>query len=460
MIGIIGGSGLDNPDILQNAKDISIETPYGHPSSPLKVGFIDGVEVILLARHGREHTIPPSEVPNKANIWALKELGCTHILATTACGSLREEIKRGDFVILDQFIDFTRHRQVTFYDSFKPQTPIHTPMAEPFSESLRKKLNLVAADFGLPYHPVGTVITIEGPRFSTKAESLLFRKWGADVINMSIAPEVILANELQIPYAAIAMSTDYDCWKDDEEAVSWEAVLETFNQNAKFVTQLLIKTIPYIAEEEKKDDCGDKTFNERVEKKTSSSSFSEKHVSEKIKLKGEMEFAYKHLIRTILDFPKKGIQFKDITTLLKEPVALKEAIREMARPYLHKNIDVVVGAESRGFIFGTGVAVALGVGFIPARKPGKLPGVVRSVKYDLEYGTDTIEIHADAITPGMRVLLVDDLIATGGTISAVAKLIEEMGGIVVGMSFLIDLVNLHESLLYPYTSLITYFDKE
>jgi len=245
-IGIIGGSGLDNPDILEDAKDIEVDTPYGKPSSSLKVGKIKGVDVVLLARHGRDHTIPPTQVNFRANIQALKEQGCTHILATTACGSLREEIDRGHLVILNQFIDFTRHRQITFHEEFKPDKPEHTPMAEPFSKELRDILIKTAKELKLYCHDKGTVITIEGPRFSTKAESKMFRVWGADVINMSIAPECALANEAGIPYAAVAMSTDYDCWKEDEEPVTFEAVLEIFKANVEKVTELLVNAIPEV----------------------------------------------------------------------------------------------------------------------------------------------------------------------------------------------------------------------
>ncbi|MEW5897149.1 MAG: S-methyl-5'-thioadenosine phosphorylase [Nanoarchaeota archaeon] len=245
-IGIIGGSGLDNPDILKEARDIEIDTPYGGPSSPLKIGRIEGVEAVLLARHGKEHTIPPSQVNYRANIWALKEVGCTHLLATTACGSLKREIGRGDLVILDQFIDFTRHREITFHQQFAPGKMVHTPMARPFSAKLREKLIQSCQELGIKHHPQGTVITIEGPRFSTKAESKMFRLWGADVINMSIAPEVILANELSIPYAAIAMSTDYDCLFDDIPPVTWEDVLKVFQENVNKVTSVLTTTIPKV----------------------------------------------------------------------------------------------------------------------------------------------------------------------------------------------------------------------
>ncbi len=245
-IGIIGGSGLDNPDILKDVMEINVETAYGKPSSPLKIGKINDVDVVLIARHGREHTIPPTQVNYRANIQALKDQGCSHILATTACGSLREEIERGDLVILDQFIDFTRLRKISFFEEFTPGDMKHTPMADPYSEELRKILIETAKELNLKYHETGTVVTIEGPRFSTRAESNMFRIWGADVINMSIAPETILASEANIPYAAIAMSTDYDCWKEDEAPVTWEEILDIFGKNVNNVIALLTNSIPKV----------------------------------------------------------------------------------------------------------------------------------------------------------------------------------------------------------------------
>lgn len=242
-VALIGGSGLEDPAILKNPKDIQIETPYGNPSSSFKCGKIGGVEVAILSRHGRDHSIPPTQVNNRANIWAIKQLGCTHIIVSTACGSLREEIERGHLVILDQFIDFTRHRDGSFHDSFANGELKHTPMADPFDAKLRDLLIDKATELNLPFHKSGTVVTIEGPRFSTRAESKMFRMLGADVINMSVAPECILANELGIPYAAIALSTDYDSWKTDEEPVTWEEVLKVFNQNVERVIQLLVDTI-------------------------------------------------------------------------------------------------------------------------------------------------------------------------------------------------------------------------
>lgn len=238
-IGIIGGSGLDNPKIISNPKEINLKTPYGKTSDKLTSGFIGKTEVVILARHSKNHSISPTKVPYQANIWALKEIGCTQILATTACGSLREEMKPGDLVFVDQFIDWTKLRKLTFFED----KVVHTPMAEPFDINLRKKLIEAAKNFNFKYHETGTMITIEGPRFSTRAESKMFKLWGADLINMSIVPEVTLANELKIPYQSIAMVTDYDCWKENEESVSFELILNRMKENSEKVKKLLIKTI-------------------------------------------------------------------------------------------------------------------------------------------------------------------------------------------------------------------------
>ena len=405
-IGIIGGSGLDNPSIMEDQIEIEVETPYGKPSSPLKIGKIKGVDVVLIARHGKEHTLPPTQINFKANIHALKAQGCTHILATSAVGSLKSSIGRGDLVILDQFIDFTRHRQITFHDIFAENNPIHTPMAEPFSEDLRKLLIETCREMNLTYHKKGTVVTIEGPRFSTKGESKMFRIWGGDVINMTIAPEAILANEAGIPYAVVALSTDYDCWKDDEEPVSWEGILEIFKKNVHNVADLLINTIPKIR-------CAERTV-------------------ENIKRK----------IRSIANFPKKDIVFRDITTLFQDPQGLQDVVSEFYKRYKDKAVDAVAGIEARGFILAGVLAHELGAGCVLVRKKGKLPHKTESITYDLEYGTDTIEIHVDAIKKGQNVVLIDDLLATGGTSLAAAKLIEKLGGKITEISVIVDLPEL------------------
>jgi len=247
-IGIIGGSGLENPQFLKGGRDVVVRTPYGEPSSPFAAGKLEGVEVAILSRHGRKHTIPPTQVNCRANIHAFKELGCTHILATTACGSLREDIRRGDLVIPDQFIDFTRSRPLTFFEKFDggPDGTKHTAMPDPFNEDLRRILIETGRELKIRLHDKGTIVTIEGPRFSTRAESRMFRLWGADVINMSVAPEAILANEAELPYAAVALSTDYDCWKTDEAPVTMADILTIFARNVANVTKLLLAAIPKI----------------------------------------------------------------------------------------------------------------------------------------------------------------------------------------------------------------------
>jgi 5'-methylthioadenosine phosphorylase len=246
-IGIIGGSGLDDPRILKDPEEIDMDTPFGKPSSTLTIGKISGVDVVILARHGKKHSLMPTNVPYQANIWALKVAGCTHILATSACGSLRENIKPGDLVLVDQFIDRTTRRKSTFYEEGKV---CHIPMAEPFCRRLRDTIWTETEALNLSCHKTGTVVTIEGPRFSSKAESKMYRMWGADVINMSTVPEVVLAREAGICYQVITMSTDYDCWHDSEEPVTIEMVLETMKKNSENVKKLLIRVIPKITNEE------------------------------------------------------------------------------------------------------------------------------------------------------------------------------------------------------------------
>jgi 5'-methylthioadenosine phosphorylase len=244
-VGIIGGSGLDNPDILKDAKEIGVETPYGPPTSALTCGAIGGSDVVIIARHGKDHSIYPTKVNFRANIWALKEQGCTHILAATAVGSLREEIAPGHLVFPNQFIDHTRKRAVTFFDASEV---VHTSMADPFCQNLIELLSSSAEGLSLKYHKNKTVITIEGPRFSTRAESHMYRSWNADVINMSTVPEVCLAREKKMHYAAIAMSTDYDCWHEEEEPVTWQMIVETMKKNADNVINLFLHVIPKLKE--------------------------------------------------------------------------------------------------------------------------------------------------------------------------------------------------------------------
>ena len=221
-VGIIGGSGLDDPDILKNAVDLELQTPYGSPTSPLRCGTIEGVDCVLLARHGRDHTIQPTDVNFRANIYALKSMGCTHLVVSTAVGILTEDFKPGELALLDQYIDRTTKRPSTFYDGEPNHPPgvCHIPQGSPFCEETRQTVLGVASDLGLTMHPTATVVSIEGPRFSSRAESNFFRMLDADIINMSLVPEAPLAAEAGMAYCAIAMCTDYDSWKDDEEDVT------------------------------------------------------------------------------------------------------------------------------------------------------------------------------------------------------------------------------------------------
>lgn len=407
-IGIIGGSGLEKADVLENVSEIEVETPYGKTSSKIKKGTLNGIEVYILSRHGYNHEITPTHVNNRANIFALGKLGCEKILATTACGSLRGNIEPGDFVIANQFIDFTKHRATTFFEDFSKGIK-HCSLAEPFSQQLRSYLIESCEELNLKHHKIGTIFTIEGPRFSTRAESFMFQKF-AHVINMSTAPEAILANEAEIEYAVVAMATDYDCWKKSEAPVTWEEIEKVMKQNSENVKKVLISTIQKLARQ--------------------------------TPLKEELNYI-KNKIRTIPDFPKPGIMFRDITTLFQDKAGMKKVIDILHERYKNKNIDVVAGIEARGFIIGGSLAERLNASFVPIRKKGKLPHKTASQEYELEYGTDAVEIHQDAIAPGQNVLLIDDLIATGGTAQAACKLVELLKGNIVECAFVIDLPDLN-----------------
>lgn len=247
-IGIIGGSGLDDSQIIEARSEKVVNTHFGNPSDVLIEGKIAGVDCVLLARHGRNHSIMPSNVNYRANIWALKSLGCTHLIVSTATGSLQEQIHPGDIVIPDNFIDRTTKRAQTFYDGNELLVGVcHVPMEPAFCRRSRDVLIETARELGIGVHEKGTVVTIEGPRFSSKAESKMFRQWGADLVNMTLVPEVVLAKEAGLCYSAIAMATDYDCWRDCGENVNVADVLATFKKNVTKVTQLITTAIPKMA---------------------------------------------------------------------------------------------------------------------------------------------------------------------------------------------------------------------
>lgn len=243
-IGIIGGTGIYDPKLLSNATETTIRTPYGPTSDSLTVGELGGKQVAFLPRHSKKHTIRPTDVNSRANVFALKKLGVQRILAPATVGSLKEEFKPGDVVFIDQFIDRTTKREQSFYTERKV---CHISVAEPMCPELRQTLITTAGNIGIRAHSSGTYICIEGPRFSTKAESKLFRTWGADVVGMTLVPECVLAREAEICYASIATVTDYDVWKD--QPVSADQVRETMKENVDKVRRLLSEAIPRIPRE-------------------------------------------------------------------------------------------------------------------------------------------------------------------------------------------------------------------
>jgi 5'-methylthioadenosine phosphorylase len=243
-IGIIGGTGLYDPKLLKNIEEVALKTPYGSPSDKITVGELGGRCVAFLPRHGKKHTIRPSDVNSRANIFALKKLGVQHILASSTVGSLREEYKPGDLVFVDQFIDRTTKREQSFYSENRV---CHISVAEPMCPDLRKTLIEVAHEAKIKAHSTGTYVCIEGPRFSTKAESRMFRSWGADVVGMTLVPECVLAREAEVCYASVAMVTDYDVWKDHPVCV--EDIIKTMKANIENVKKIVFETIKKIPKE-------------------------------------------------------------------------------------------------------------------------------------------------------------------------------------------------------------------
>jgi 5'-methylthioadenosine phosphorylase len=237
VLGIIGGSGLYQIEGLSDVEHVAVETPFGAPSDRIAVGVLRGTPVAFLPRHGAGHTIAPTEVNSRANIWALKSLGVTHVLAVNACGSLREELRPRDVVIPSQLIDFTRFRANTF---FGRGIVAHIGFAEPFCPQFSRLVAEAARQVGTAtVHEGATFLTIEGPRFSTRAESHMFRSWGADIIGMTASPEAQLAREAELCYASLALVTDYDVWHESEEPVSVEAVVANLRANTALAKQAI-----------------------------------------------------------------------------------------------------------------------------------------------------------------------------------------------------------------------------
>jgi 5'-methylthioadenosine phosphorylase len=240
-LGIFGGSGFY--EFLDDVEEVEVETPFGPPSAPAVVGELAGKKVAFIPRHGRRHELPPAQINYRANVWAMKELGVKRIIGPCASGALRAELALGEFVVCDQFVDRTTGRADTFYEG--PVTT-HVSAADPYCPDLRRILLETADEVGIPARDGGTVVVVQGPRFSTRAESQWFQQLGWDVINMTAYPEGYLARELELCYANISMVTDHDVGVDGAEPVSHETVIRVFNENNARLRELLFAAIPKI----------------------------------------------------------------------------------------------------------------------------------------------------------------------------------------------------------------------
>ncbi|MDQ7005590.1 MAG: S-methyl-5'-thioadenosine phosphorylase [Ghiorsea sp.] len=236
-IGIIGGSGFYTMGGMEVIDTLDIDTPYGQPSDSLTLASIHGQEVVFLSRHGNMHQIPPHQINYRANIYAMKLAGVSQIISMSAVGSLREDIAPGDFVIVDQFVDRTRERASTFFDG---PVVAHVSMADPVCSTLAKILQQACEEEAITTHQHGTYMVMQGPQFSTRAESELYRRWGMDVIGMTNMPEAKLAREAEICYATVAMCTDYDCWHQGEDDVSVSNVVEVMQHNVEKAKAMLL----------------------------------------------------------------------------------------------------------------------------------------------------------------------------------------------------------------------------
>jgi 5'-methylthioadenosine phosphorylase len=245
-IGVIGGSGLYEIEGLTDIEEVDLSTPFGKPSDTIVIGTLQGKRVAFLPRHGRGHRILPSELNARANVYALKSLGVEWIISVSACGSMKEEIAPSDIVIPDQIIDRTKGRESTFFGN---GLVVHVSFAEPFCPELSDILYTSAKKAGASVHKGGTYVCMEGPRFSTKAESKMHRLWDVDIIGMTAIPEAVLAREAEICYATIAMATDYDVWHETEEPVTADMVVQTVLQNIETAKSILKEAIPLIGPE-------------------------------------------------------------------------------------------------------------------------------------------------------------------------------------------------------------------
>lgn len=244
--GVIGGTGLYDHHLLKNKEEIIIDTPFGKPSDAFIIGELNGKTVAFLPRHGKLHTLRPTDLNQRANIWAFKKLGVKRILAASTVGSLREDYQPGEIVFADQFIDRTTRREQSFYTANEGKV-CHISVAEPMCPQLHQTVVEVAKKLDIKMHETGTYVCIEGPRFSTKAESKMFQKWSADIIGMTMVPEVVLAREAEICYTNISTVTDYDCWK--EHVVCVNDIITIMKNNVENVKRIIAETVAKIPNE-------------------------------------------------------------------------------------------------------------------------------------------------------------------------------------------------------------------
>ncbi|MEM9490003.1 MAG: S-methyl-5'-thioadenosine phosphorylase [Myxococcota bacterium] len=250
VIGVIGGSGIYGMEALENVEEVTVETPFGEPSDRYTVGTLGGTKMVFLARHGRGHRILPQEINYRANIYGMKTLGVQWLVSLSAVGSMREDIRPGDMVIIDQFFDRTHGRASTFFgDGIAVHVAFGDPISPMLADSLYRAAKEVAEGQDFTIHRGGTYLTINGPQFSTRAESNIYRSWGVDVIGMTNMPEAKLAREAEISYATVALATDYDCWREGEEAVTAEAVIAVLRRNADRARQVVAQAVQYIPAE-------------------------------------------------------------------------------------------------------------------------------------------------------------------------------------------------------------------
>ena len=419
MLGIIGGSGIYDLPGLENVVEKAIASPWGEPSAALRIGEIAGLPVVFLPRHDKGHRLSPSDINYRANIDVLKRAGVTDLVSLSACGSFKEELPPGTFVLVDQFVDRTYKRESSF---FGKGCVAHVSMAHPVSPRLRIHLAAAAEAEGIAIARGGTYVCMEGPQFSSLAESLTYKQLGYAVIGMTNMPEAKLAREAEICYATVAMVTDFDCWHPDHDAVTVQDIIKVLSANADKAKRLvarLARDFPARAravpdrlrprprqrhhhgagsarpgaagQARRRGGAPARGLTARPPwgKAGGPVTAFECRVAgrgDAIMSSPELELDLRAAIRTIPDYPSPGIMFRDITTLLGNARAFRRAVDELVQPWAGFKIDKVAGIEARGFILGGAVAHQISAGFVPIRKKGKLPYKRVTIGYSLEYG--------------------------------------------------------------------------